>query len=137
MIGSDVWDRYEKVWQEVFAKGLVTTEVTAADRESAVVAAADQIGPYRTEKEWLIGLIDHYVCHNKSPNQCLNVPDRDVVIDVVLESAFTPPLDPTGPAIDWEGATAEEQRRAWLDMQPDAILARWYRHVRGLEQVTV
>ncbi|WP_030780706.1 hypothetical protein [Streptomyces sp. NRRL S-920] len=120
---------YDEVWQDMFARRLKSTTVQAVDRWSAIEAAAEEIGPYMTEHEWLLSRIDHYARHNKSVNP--HLPERGLVIDVVLESSFTPVVDPTGPAIVWEDAAAEE-RRAWLDEQPTGVLLRWYRHIRQI-----
>ncbi|MFH8465972.1 hypothetical protein [Streptomyces sp. NPDC017991] len=122
---------YATAWQNMFARCLNSTTVEAIDRWSAVTAASDAIGPYMTEREWLTSRIDVFARGNHSANPQLPVHERAVVIDVVLDSTFTPTVDPTGPAIVWEGAPAEE-RRTWLDGQPTGVLLRWYRHVRHI-----
>ncbi|MGC5042418.1 hypothetical protein ACLQ16_03775 [Streptomyces albidoflavus] len=124
---------YAKAWQDMFARCLKSTTVEAVDRWSAVEAAAEEIGPYMSEREWLLSRIDHYARHNRSANPQLPIHERALVIDIVLESAFTPMVDPTGPAIVWEDATAGE-RRAWLDEQPTGVLLRWYRHIRQIRR---
>ncbi|MFK0294285.1 hypothetical protein ACIQU6_27960 [Streptomyces sp. NPDC090442] len=122
---------YAAAWQDMFARCLKATTVEAVDRWSAVLAAAEEIGPYMTEREWRTGRIDHFAGHNTSANPSLLIQERDAVIDVVLASDFVPHVDPTGPVIEWEQAAAEE-RREWLDRQPDGVLLRRYRHVRQI-----
>ncbi|MFI5748976.1 hypothetical protein ACIBBE_24280 [Streptomyces sp. NPDC051644] len=116
---------FADMWQDMFARCLKSTTVEAVDRCSAIVEAVDEIGPFMTEREWLISRIDHYTRYNQSANPQLPIQERAVVIDVVLASAFTPMVDPTGPAIVWE-------RRAWLDEQPTGLVLRWYRHIRQI-----
>ncbi|MEV0437690.1 hypothetical protein AB0I84_21105 [Streptomyces spectabilis] len=122
---------YAEAWQDMYARCLKSATVEAVDRWSAVKAAAEEIGPYMTEQEWLLNRVDTYARHNRSANPQLPIRERDAAINALLESAFTPMVDPTGPAIVWEDATAEE-RRAWLDEQPTGILLRWYRHIRQI-----
>ncbi|MGA5134971.1 hypothetical protein ACPCTO_34830 [Streptomyces olivoreticuli] len=124
---------YAEAWQDMFARCLKSTTVEAVDRRAAICAAAEEIGPYVTERDWLLGRIDTFARRNRSANPQLPIHERVLVIDVVLEAAFTPVIDPTGPVIVWDDASAEE-RRAWLDEQPTGILLRWYRHVRPLGQ---
>ncbi|MER5301390.1 hypothetical protein ABT039_18210 [Streptomyces lasiicapitis] len=122
---------YAEAWQDMFARCLKCTTVEAVDRQSAVEAAAAEIGPYMTEQEWLLERVDNYARGNRSANPQLPTRELGAVITALLDSAFTPMVDPTGPAIVWESATAEE-RRAWFDEQPTGVLLRWYRHVRQI-----
>ncbi|GHF32928.1 hypothetical protein GCM10010218_12490 [Streptomyces mashuensis] len=124
---------YAEAWQDMFARGLKSTTVEAVDRWAAVRAAADEIGPYITEREWLLGHIDTFARCNRSADPQLPTRERALVIDVVLESPFTPVIDPTGPVIAWDGASAEE-RRVWLAEQATGVLLRWYRHIRQIHR---
>ncbi|RLU79921.1 hypothetical protein CTZ27_35810 [Streptomyces griseocarneus] len=126
-------DPYAGVWQDMFARCLKATTVEAVDESAAVRAAAEEIGPYMTERDWLLGLIDTFARGNRSSDPRLPIRERALVIEVVLESAFTPAVDPTGPAIVWDDASAQE-RHAWLDEQPTGVLLRWYRHIRQIHR---
>ncbi|MEU9699494.1 hypothetical protein [Streptomyces sp. NPDC047981] len=127
---------YAAVWQAMFAHGWKATEVQAVDRWSAVQAAAGEIGPYISERDWLIGQIDSRTGHSNSPDLSLPIRERSTVIDVLLESGFQPHIDPSGPAIEWEPATSAE-RRDWLARQPTAVLVRWYGHARDIKRPAV
>ncbi|GHG80718.1 hypothetical protein [Streptomyces griseocarneus] len=121
---------YAEAWQDMFARRLTPTTVEAVDRWAAVRAAAEEIGPYISERDWMLSRIDIFAL-NRSADPHLPIRERALVVDVVLESAFTPVVDPTGAPIVWEDASAEE-RRAWLDDQPTGVLLRWYRHIRQI-----
>ncbi|MGI5337745.1 hypothetical protein ACQEVS_10250 [Streptomyces sp. CA-181903] len=118
-------------WQDMIAHCLSSTTVEAVSRRTAVRAAAAEIGPYISERDWLLARIDAFARRNRSANPQLPTKELAVVVDAVLEAAFTPVVDPTGPLIVWEDASAQE-RRAWLEGQPTGVLLRWYRHVRHL-----
>ncbi|MEU1355378.1 hypothetical protein ABZ410_15965 [Streptomyces cinnamoneus] len=124
---------YAEAWQDMFARCLKSTTVEAVDRWAAVRAAAEEIGPYISEPDWLLGRIDTFARGNRSADPQLPAHERALVIEVVLESAFTPLVDPTGTPIAWGDASAEE-RRAWLDEQPTGVLLRWYRHIRQIHR---
>ncbi|MEW1700778.1 hypothetical protein ACIQCR_16805 [Streptomyces sp. NPDC093249] len=124
---------YDDAWRDVFALGLHATEVQAVDRSSAVRAAATEIGPYVSERDWRRGRIDEYLSRNRWGNPSMPVQDRTVVIDVLAESDYEPHVDPTGPAIVW-GAVTPEGRRDWFARQPTGLLLRWYAHVRGIRR---
>ncbi|MFB6529871.1 hypothetical protein [Streptomyces sp. NPDC056399] len=127
---------YAAAWQDMFARGLKATEVQAVDRRSAVQAAAGEVGPYISERDWLVRHIDTRVGRSDWPDLSLPVRERTTVIDVLLETGFQPHVDPTGPAIEWEPATTTE-RRDWLARQPTAVLLRWYGHARGIKRPAV
>ncbi|EXU69637.1 hypothetical protein Z951_02745 [Streptomyces sp. PRh5] len=121
------------MWQEMFACRLRCTEVRAVDRWSAIAAAAEEIGSHITERHWLLQQLDTSARRNQSATPSLPNHKRALVTEIVLESGFTPVASPTGPAIVWEDATAEE-RRAWLDEQPTGVLLHWYRHLRQIRR---
>ncbi|WP_413100842.1 hypothetical protein [Streptomyces sp. Inha503] len=124
---------YAKVWQEMFARRLRSTEVRAVDRWSAIAAAAEEIGPHITERDWLLQQLDTFARRNQSANPSLPDHERALVTEIVLESGFTPVASATGPVIVWEDAAAEE-RHAWLDEQPTGVLLHWYRHLRQIHR---
>ncbi|WP_435060219.1 hypothetical protein [Streptomyces sp. bgisy060] len=118
---------YADVWRDAFARCLKITEVQAVDRWSAVQAAAEEIGPYMTERQWVIEQLDQIAARNRSANPLLTPAKREAIIDTLLESGTRPLGSPVG-----RFCGPLQTRRHWLTRQGDGALMGMYRIARGI-----